>query len=163
MILERLSSIVYRFSKYLIIFLVGSMSLIIVIQVFSRTFLGFSIFWSEEYARYCLVWMTFIGASMAVRKNELAMFDLILHRISEKWKWLYMILLDFLVLLFLIIVIYFGFKQIFTPTVLMQNSPALQVPVWVLYLSVPIGFILTSIHLLNSIVQNFLTRNRGVK
>lgn len=161
MYLEKLSSFVYHLSKYILIFLVGSMSLIIIIQVFCRTFLGFSIFWSEEYARYCLVWSTFIGASMAVRNRELAMFDLFIEKMSQKWKWLYLSFIDLLVLAFIMIAIYFGFKQVMTPTVLMQVSPALRMPIWILYLSVPIGCVFISIHLLNSIVQNFLTRTQG--
>lgn len=161
MFLEKLSSFVYHLSKYFLIFLVGSMSLIIIVQVFCRTFLGFSIFWSEEYARYCLVWSTFIGASMAVRNKELAMFDLLIEKMSEKWKWLYLSMIDLLVLTFILIAIYFGFKQIFTPTVLMQVSPALRMPVWILYLSVPIGCIFMSIHLLNSMAQHILTRKQG--
>ncbi len=144
-------------------FLVGIMSVVIVVQVLCRTFLGFSIFWSEEFARYCLIWITFVGTSMAIRKAELAVFDLVLESTPIKWKWIYRLILDGLVLTFICIAIYFGFKQTFAPSALAQVSPALRSPMWVVYLSVPVGFIMMFIHIMNSMVQTVMNRKEGEK
>ncbi|MGM8365265.1 TRAP transporter small permease [Virgibacillus sp. W0181] len=161
MILSKLSNYIYAVSRYMLIFLVGSMSLVIIAQVFCRTFLGFSIFWSEEYARYCLIWTTFIGASMAMKNGELAMFDLFLAKTKKEWQDYYRLILNFLVLIFVVVSIYFGFKQVFSPTALMQVSPALRIPMWFVNLSVPTGFIIMFIYIVNTIMETLLAKNKG--
>lgn len=160
-ILRKTTDYIYAISKYMLIFLVGSMSLVIIAQVFARTFLGFSIFWSEEYARYCLIWITFIGASMALKNGELAMFDLFLAKTKKEWQHLYRIGLNILILIFVVVSIYFGFKQVFSPTALMQVSPALRIPMWFVNLSVPFGFIIMFIYIVNTIIETLFARNRG--
>jgi|SRR5690625_3843533 len=160
-ILEKTSDSVHFFSKYLLLVLVGSMSLVIIAQVFSRTFLGLSIYWSEEFARYCLIWITFIGASIAYKNIELAMFDLIIEKISLNWRWLYLIVLDIIVLTFIVITIYYGLLKIIEPTTLMNSSPALKLPIWIVYLSVPIGFTFMLIHNINFIFQKIKMKASG--
>lgn len=155
--LEKVSDLAYAASKYLVLFLVGIMSIVIIIQVLCRTFLGFSIFWSEEFARYCLVWVTFIGTSMAVRNADLAKFDLVLEIIPEKWKRFYQIVLDLIIFTFLAVAFYYGIQQVLAPSS-MVVSPALRLPMWVVYLSVPVGFFLMMIHVVNSLVKNIWKR-----
>lgn len=161
LILRKVSDSIYTISKYLLVFLVGSMSLVIIAQVFCRTFLGFSIFWSEEYARYCLIWTTFIGASMALKNGELAMFDLFLTKTKKEWQGIYRLILNLLVLIFVIVSIYFGFKQAFSPTALMQVSPALRVPMWAVHLSVPVGFIIMFVYLIITILETLFVKYKG--
>ena len=42
---------------------------VVAAQVFFRYVLNHSLFWSEELARYILVWLTFLGASVAYRRG----------------------------------------------------------------------------------------------
>jgi TRAP-type C4-dicarboxylate transport system permease small subunit len=55
--------------EYLLFGLGISMSLIMAVQVFSRYALNSSLFWSEELARFMLVWLAFLGASLAYRRR----------------------------------------------------------------------------------------------
>ena len=41
---------------------------IIGVQIFMRFILGSSLGWSEELARYCFIWLVFIGVSYGVKK-----------------------------------------------------------------------------------------------
>ncbi|WP_017729035.1 TRAP transporter small permease [Halalkalibacterium ligniniphilum] len=152
MVLERLSQSIYAVSKYLVVFLVGLMSIVIIAQVLNRTFFGSSFFWSEELARYCLVWITFIGVSIAVRNGELVMLDFIQTKLTGKWKKYYQFFLNLIALIFMGIIIYYGFKQTFAPSALIQVTPALRLPMWVVYICVPIGFIFSFIHIISSMV-----------
>lgn len=151
--MEQISASIYKFSKLLLIVLVAVMSTVIVVQVVCRTFFGFSFFWAEEFARYCLIWLTFVGASMALKKAELAGLDLLSTKIKGRWKKVYLFFTETLVLLFILAAIYYGFKQTFSPSVLNQVSPALRLPMPVVYISIPIGFTFMLIHLLSSLVK----------
>ena len=46
-----------------------SMTLVVSLQVVCRYLLGASLTWSEEFARYSLVWITFLGGSIALKKK----------------------------------------------------------------------------------------------
>ncbi len=45
------------------------MTLIVLSQVVTRYFLGFSFRWSEEVARYLMIWMVFLSASVVQRRD----------------------------------------------------------------------------------------------
>jgi len=151
----------YVVTKFLTTILVGTMTIVILAQIISRSFLGYSIYWSEEFARYCLIWITFIGASLAYRNLELAAFDLLLNNIPKKIKWIYSIIIDFILLSFFGILIYYGFLQTFKPSTLIQLSPAMRAPMWIVYLSAPLGFTFMFVYALDSLVQTIRTRNEG--
>jgi TRAP-type transport system small permease protein len=59
-----------RFNKVLgvvLALLIMVMSAVIFYQVFSRFILKDSLRWSEELARYLMVWSVFIGSALAIR------------------------------------------------------------------------------------------------
>lgn len=66
--LRSLSDHVNTFAEYLLSFIVLAMSSLILVQVFFRYALNDSLFWSEELGRMLLVWLTFIGASIAYKR-----------------------------------------------------------------------------------------------
>jgi len=56
-----------RFWDILLAILLGSLVVIMFIQVFFRYVLNNSLSWSEELAKYLFVWMTFLGAALCLR------------------------------------------------------------------------------------------------
>jgi len=67
--------------------LIAAMALIVIANVFSRYVLNFSLKWSAELARYCMVWAAFLGAVVLVHSGEHLAVDLLergLSGISQK-------------------------------------------------------------------------------
>ena len=64
-ILEQCSDALNRGAERLLTVISLTMALVILLQVFCRYALNHSLFWSEELGRMLLVWLTFIGASVA--------------------------------------------------------------------------------------------------
>ena len=60
---------VYRWEDWLSLAMFWLLALDVFYQFFTRYVLGNSASWTEEIARYLLIIVTFIGASMAVRRN----------------------------------------------------------------------------------------------
>jgi hypothetical protein len=56
---------------------------VVAAQVFFRYVLNHSLFWSEELARYILVWLTFLGASVAYRRGVHPRIDLFVSRLAR--------------------------------------------------------------------------------
>ena len=61
---------IYGFEDWITFGLFWCMAAIVFYQVYTRYVLGDSAGWTEEIARYFLVAVVFIGASMSVRKNN---------------------------------------------------------------------------------------------
>lgn len=139
------------------------MTIVIVAQVICRTFFGFSIFWAEELSRYCLTWVTFVGASMALRNADLVALDLIEKKMKGQWKWFLQLFIEILVFVFILIAIVYGLKQAFSPSIINQVSPALRLPMPIVYISIPVGFTFMLIHSIRSCFQLVKSRKENTE
>src|SRR5690606_3491469 len=54
-------------NRWALVLLLAAMSLIVFANVTLRYLTNFSITWSEEVARYLMIWMTFLGAGLTLR------------------------------------------------------------------------------------------------
>ncbi len=63
--IKKASFLINQWIEYLLFGMGFTMALIVAVQVFCRYVLNQSLFWSEELARFLLVWLTFLGASCA--------------------------------------------------------------------------------------------------
>lgn len=150
--IEKLSIGINRAVEYLLFVMGGGMALIVGAQVFSRYVLNHSIFWSDEAARFLLVWLTFLGAGVAYRQNGHASIDIVYRRFSPHGRKIAAIATDLLTLSFAAVMIFYGFK--FSYFVRLQISPALFMPKWIPHSVIPVGGAILAIHALA-----FLTRH----
>lgn len=66
---EEAASIEFHFDEVLVFLIFWGMALVVFLQFFSRYVLNSSAAWTEEIARYLLMWVTFIGASVVTRRG----------------------------------------------------------------------------------------------
>lgn len=50
---------------------------------FTRYVIGFQAIWTEEIARFCLIWVTMTGCSVAWRNNQLTRFTILLDKLPR--------------------------------------------------------------------------------
>ena len=60
----------------------AAMALVVALQVFFRYVLNDSLFWSEELGRMFLVWLTFLGATVAYKRKAHVGVDLLVASVS---------------------------------------------------------------------------------
>lgn len=61
------------------------MAVVVLIQVLVRfVFEQFSVPWSEEVAKYLMIWLTFLGGAVAVRKGKLIAIDSLILVLPEQ-------------------------------------------------------------------------------
>lgn len=119
--------------------LVAVMAIIILIQVIFRYFLQSPLSWSEELARFCMIWLTFIGASIALKENSLSRVDLLVEIMPENVKKIIFIITDLIMLLITTMLFKYSVDLIKLPSTLMQKSASLHLPMLFAYIFIPIG------------------------
>ncbi|MCP8615263.1 TRAP transporter small permease [Salirhabdus salicampi] len=132
-----------------------TMSVIIFINVISRHFFDTSVMWAEETSRYINVWITFIGLSACLRFNEHIKIDILLNKISKSVKFFVNRLVLLIGLVSSIYLVYLGWA--ITEKLLKSGNVSVTtgIPIWLLYLAVPVGFILMTISYIQKLYQTF--------
>lgn len=124
-------------------------------QVVFRYFIGNSLDWIEEVSRILLIWLTYIGAAVALKRKGHIAVDAFLGLFPEAFRHVVDIVTSILVIAFSAFLCFQGV----TFALLSERTifPALQVPVSWQYLGLPVGCFLMviygSAHLVASVRQ----------
>ena len=85
-LLKEVSSVCNTWVERSLAILGITMAAVIILQVIFRYVLNHSLFWSEELARYLLVWLTFLGASSAYYRKVHPGIDLLTSCQGLDWE-----------------------------------------------------------------------------
>lgn len=122
------------------------MATLVFVNVVSRYVFGDSLNWSEEVARYLMIWITFIGAGLAMREGKHVAIEYVqglLPRRAQPW---FRALIGLVILGFLAVLLVVGIQ--FSEFAWRQRSPVMQWPMGAVYLAIPIGALLFALHFL---------------
>ena len=144
--MNRSELIFNKVNKFLERFLVTIFALLVLdvlFQVFSRYILGTSFTWTEEFARFSLIWMTIVGAAYLNAKREHLSMDFLYQKFSVANKKKASILIEVLIFLFAAIVMVIGgFNLVYTTLHLEQLSGTLRIPLGYVYAIMPVSGLL---------------------
>jgi TRAP-type C4-dicarboxylate transport system permease small subunit len=121
-----------------------AMVVVVAAQVFCRYVLNHSLFWSEELARYLLVWLTFLGATVAYHRRVHPSIDMLQARVGPAAARAMTIAGYLVALLFFGVLGAYGLQ--FAYFVRAQISPALQIPKWTVMLALPLSGAILCLH-----------------
>ena len=115
------------------------MTLVTVLEVVRRYWLGASYAWAEELIRFLLVWVTFLGGSAAFYRGNLICFDMLTSKVSPRTQ--HYLLLVTSMLLFAIIGVFFVYSVQYTLSrpIQFQRSPGMGLPMAWVYMAIPAG------------------------
>ena len=118
----------------------GLLVIDVVWQVFSRYIVGQSSSFTEEFARFSLIWLTVLGAAYinGSREGHLAMDFLLTKLPPEKQRKRKRAIQLLMALFALLVMVVGGINLVYLTLSLGQRSPALQVPLGLVYAIVPI-------------------------
>lgn len=66
--------------------LMAMMAVILITNVLCRYVFGFSLTWSAEAARYCMVWFAFLGTAVLAHRCEHLSVNLLGPRLGPRWQ-----------------------------------------------------------------------------
>ncbi|MBP6019822.1 MAG: TRAP transporter small permease [Burkholderiaceae bacterium] len=144
----------------LLVILLSMMSLLIGAQVFMRYVMHDSLTWSEELARYCFIWATYLGVSCAVKHKAHICVEALTERLPLAARHYATILSHALFILFAVMVMKEGYALTLKVFAFGQKSSAMGLPMGYIYLAPTVGFGLVIIRLLQSIYQEILSMRK---
>lgn len=124
-------------------FMMAVMTLDVLWGVITRYFLGGQASWSEELARFLLIWIGLLGAAYAAGKGMHLAIDLLPEHLQGKALRRLEITINLIIIAFaLVVMVIGGIRYVFLTFTLGQISPALQIPMGYVYLVIPLSGLL---------------------
>lgn len=126
--------------KWCLFLILGGMTSVVFLGVFFRYILKAPLPWSEELARYLMVWGASLGSFVAFREGSHVGVTFIMDRLHGTSGIFLKKLSQIILIIFVAIVVKEGFSLVFK--LKGQTSPAMEIPMGLAYLAIPIGFLL---------------------
>ncbi len=128
---------------------------IIMYTVITRR-LGFAPQWGEESVRYLMIWITFIGSGICFRRSSHFGIDIIRRVKNETFQKIVSLLILISCATFIGLLFYYGIQYTAFTVESGQKTAALGWPIYLVYMSVPIGGGLTILHLIELFMSQVL-------
>ena len=126
-----------------LILIMSVMVLNVIWQVFTRFVVGTPSSFTDELARYLMIWLGILGAAYVSGKNMHVAIDVLPQKFSEKTQRKLRLLVYTLIALFAVFaMVYGGSRLVYITYVLNQKSPALQIPLALVYIAIPVSGLL---------------------
>ncbi|ETX06086.1 MAG: hypothetical protein ETSY2_19215 [Candidatus Entotheonella gemina] len=143
-VLQRIENGLGRFNnaiqtgfKGLVIGLLGAMTIIVIAGVFFRYVLGNALPWSEELAKFLMVWMTFVAAPIALRSGALVAIGALTDRLRGRTHNLMMLLVYAIIISLMVVFIKDG--GFLTWNARIQRASTFNLSISYVYVAMPIG------------------------
>ena len=123
--------------RYMVLLLLSLMVIIVFANVVSRYYLQFSLAWSEEVARFMLVWLVFLGSFLAYIHDEHLGLDILVKKFPPLLRKITAVGANLLVIFALYAVMEGGYLMMIANFDWL--SPAAEIPQGYIYVVVPLS------------------------
>ena len=144
--LRTLNRVLIAFETYAVGVLLIAVCDVVLLQVLMRYLFAYPNPWSEEVSRFCFIWMSLLGASLAVARRAHFRFDQVTERLTPRATRVVETSASAVVLLFALLLIGTGIALM--DLTMGERSAALNLPVALVYAAAPVSGALMVIHLL---------------
>ena len=135
------------------------MTVVILLQVFFRFVVQIPFPWSEECARYLMIWMAMFGSVAALRMGRHLGVRVLVDRLPERTYDLIVPLLQLAMIFFLGVIGTQGFDLALAN--LDQASAAMEIPMLIPYLAIPVGSWMMILDVVADLFQDFFPTSAG--
>ena len=144
----------------LLVCILGVMVLLGFAQVLLRNFFSFGFPWVDSFLRHMVLWIAFLGASLAVQERKHLNIDVLTRLLPETWKRFSWLLTDLFAAVvcfaFLKASLTFLSNEIYHGMILF-----LGIPTWYFQIIIPIGYGMLCFRFLIKVIEDIRRINRG--
>jgi TRAP-type C4-dicarboxylate transport system permease small subunit len=144
------ASIEFHFDDAIAFAIFWALGLVVFLQFFSRYVMNDSAAWTEEIARYLLMWVTFIGAAIVTRRGTHIGVEIFGHLLPENGKRVLACLIDCITVGFIALLCWFSI--LITERMQIQRMTVIDWSMGIVYAGIAFGCFL----MLFRAVQRFI-------
>ena len=148
-------------AKGLLVVSGAAMAVIVMLQIIFRFVIFVPLPWSEELARYLMIWTGMVGSFVALREGRHIGVTMVVDRLPPRAATWVSVFVQAATILFLVILAQQGLAL--TLVNLSQLSPAMRIPMFYPYLAVPVGAALMIVELTAGILQIIYLQEPGAR
>jgi TRAP-type C4-dicarboxylate transport system permease small subunit len=166
---KKISDTISKVEEFILSYTVIIMAVILVGNVVSRTILNRSWTFAEEVGQSLIIIMTFSGIGYGAKKARHISMSAIFDLVPMKIKKIFILVISFVSSLVMFFLTYMGVEYVQRVYALGRVTPALRIPIFIIYAIVPIGFFLGGVQYALNFVKNirekevFLSTERGLR
>lgn len=154
-IFAKIDDYIARFESFVLAWGILLMAINSIANVFGRYLFNQSLYFSEELNQFLIVLVTFVGLGYAARKGRHIRMSAIYDQLAPKWRKRLMLMICAITAALMFLLAYYAVSYVGIVAQLEKVTPALQVPLYLTYLWVPVGFAITGIQYVLTFIQNW--------
>ena len=144
--MEKTLNITRKIINYLVIIFFVYMVLAVFYQVLGRYIFSYKLGAAAETATMAQIWMILLASGIAMRKNMHVGVDILLRKLNVKAQKIIVTVSTIAITIFLTMVLKGSVQLIIVGA--QSTSPAISIPMWIPYLSIPIGIVYIMLELI---------------
>lgn len=153
--LRKFDGAIVKATSVILVWLLVLMTGVILAGVFARYVMNDSLTWTEEVARYAMIWLSFLGGGLVFRHGGHIAIDMLTQKIPPGFARNAVLGLSQLVILvFLGVLLWKGLETLGNSS--NMTTAALELPMTVPYAAIPVGAALMIYHLIVTTVLSIV-------
>jgi len=113
-----------------------------------------SLTWAEEFCRFCWIWSVFLSLPYTIKKGSMLRVTMILDIIPPKMAKILNIIVDIITLFSMALLFFYSITVVCSIKTSAETSPAMLIPMWIIYSMMLIGFFLAVIRGIQQIIYH---------
>lgn len=150
--MKALKKIISNFEEYISSILLGTMVILIFLQIIFRFILNLPLRWTEETSRYAMILLIYLSACSGVKKEKHIRIEAIHNALPSKAALVYWVISNIIWMLFNLVMIIYGISMAGYIYSTGQVSPVLHLPMGLLYMVIPVCFTLMEFRIVQLVV-----------
>ncbi|WP_326907618.1 TRAP transporter small permease [Sedimentibacter sp. MB31-C6] len=157
--MNKVMNVVTKVEEFILSYSVIGMAALLIISVIMRTIFNSSLTFSEEVGQALLVLISFFGLEYCARKGRNISMSIVFDKVNNKKKKVFIIIISIVSAVAMIYITYLAFGYVMSVKGLGRVTPALQMPMYIIYTTVPVGFLLVSIEYIRTFILNIMNKD----
>lgn len=146
-----------RLEETIMMIMLAVICVVMGLSVISRYVLNDALSWAEEISRYMFIWSAFLSASLCLRRRSSIKIDMLMLALGKRLQRVMVIISDIIMIVFFAYMLRGGVTVTLSMIETNQTSPALLLPMYLVYGATMVGFPLSLIRLVQRLY--FMIKN----
>lgn len=155
-VLEKINDFIRKIEEFILAYGVLFMGGLTVVNVFARNFFNHSLSFATEINEFLIVFITFLGTSYAARNGRHIRMSAFHDIANKKIQKILTYIVTFGTAAFMYLFTFLSSKYVLSIFESNKLSPVLRVPMYWIWIFVPIGLLMTAIHYTLAFIKNVI-------